>query len=224
MRNKALLFVAVALAQLVFPAWMIWSHERVLREGEVFRFRTAPIDPRDPFRGEYVQLEFEAESGAWASARPDDIQNGEQRAFGLLMTDSAGFARIAALVAGIPEQGAYLRVNYYIWDNDTVTRIGLPFDRFYLEEGDGAKTEQMLMPQWDEGEMSQPLPAYALVRVLHGRAVIEDLIVGDRSIHDWLDATADETAAWRARITVAPEQNQVVTDSLDNQLLLDEQR
>jgi hypothetical protein len=34
--------------------------------------------------------------------------------------------------------------------------------------------------------LSQPLPAYALVRVYDGQAVIEDLIVGDRSIHDWL--------------------------------------
>ena len=61
-------------------------------------------------------------------------------------------------------------------------------DRYYLEEGDGAKTEKMLAPEWNDGVVTQPLPAYAKVRVYNGEAVIEDLIVSDRSIHEWLNA------------------------------------
>ncbi|MBK6341439.1 MAG: hypothetical protein IPF41_02320 [Flavobacteriales bacterium] len=72
----------------------------------------------------------------------------------------------------------------------------LPFDRFYLEEGDGAKTEELLQPQWNDGQVSQPLPAYVLVRVLNGEAVIEDLIVDERSIHQWLaDPSLEPSAA-----------------------------
>jgi hypothetical protein len=33
----------------------------------------------------------------------------------------------------------------------------------------------------------QPLPAHAVVRVLHGEAVIEDLVVGGKSIQVWLE-------------------------------------
>ncbi|MBK6341440.1 MAG: GDYXXLXY domain-containing protein [Flavobacteriales bacterium] len=62
MNRKPLLFLGIALAQLAVPAWMIAGRERVLSQGEVFKFKTAPIDPRDPFRGEYVRLDFEAES------------------------------------------------------------------------------------------------------------------------------------------------------------------
>jgi len=196
MNRKPLLFMAVVLAQLAVPAWMILSHERILREGEVFKFRTAPIDPRDPFRGEYVRLDFEAESGSWPVARPDDIQTGEQSAYAILGVDSAGFARITALVDQAPATGAYLAVDYSTWGNESVERVQLPFDRFYLEEGDGAKTEDLLQPQWNDGEMAQPLPAYAQVRVLDGRAVIEDLIVDERSIHEWLaDTTLRPSAA-----------------------------
>ena len=65
--NKALLFIPIGLAQLAVPGWMIYKHESVMREGAVYKFRTAPIDPRDPFRGEYVVLDFAAETGRWTS-------------------------------------------------------------------------------------------------------------------------------------------------------------
>jgi hypothetical protein len=55
-----------------------------------------------------------------------------------------------------------------------------------LEEGDGRKTEELLRPQWTEGQVSQPLPAYAVVRILDGDPVIQDLIIGDKSIYEWL--------------------------------------
>jgi len=186
MRRDLFLFGAAALVQLAVPGWMILQHERVLQRGEVFRFRTAPVDPRDPFRGEYVMLNFDAETGPWKDpAVEGDL--GNETTFALLETDTAGFALITQLLTDRPKQGSYLLVEKGYLLNDTLVQmVSLPFDRFYLEEGDGAKTEDMLAPQWDGETLSQPLPAYALVRVYDGQAVIEDLIVGDRSIHDWL--------------------------------------
>ena len=52
-------FVLVALMQLFVPANMIWSREKVLNEGKIYKFKTAPIDPNDPFRGKYISLNFE---------------------------------------------------------------------------------------------------------------------------------------------------------------------
>lgn len=186
MRRDLLFFGAAALVQLAVPGWMILQHERVLQRGEVFRFRTAPVDPRDPFRGEYVMLNFDAETGPWKDpAVEGDL--GNETTFALLETDTAGSAVITQLLTDRPQQGSYLMVEKgYLLDDTLVQMVSLPFDRFYLEEGDGAKTEDMLAPQWDGETLSQPLPAYALVRVYDGQAVIEDLIVGDRSIHDWL--------------------------------------
>lgn len=186
MRRNLLFFSAAALVQLAVPGWMILQHERVLQRGEVFRFRTAPVDPRDPFRGEYVMLNFDAETGPWKDpAVEGGFQN--ETTFALLETDTAGSAVITQLLTDRPQQGSYLMVEKgYLLDDTLVQMVSLPFDRFYLEEGDGAKTEHMLAPQWDGETLSQPLPAYALVRVYDGQAVIEDLIVGDRSIHDWL--------------------------------------
>ena len=95
---------------------------------------------------------------------------------------------ITRLLTTRPENGPYIMVEKgYLMDDTLVQMVSLPFDRFYLEEGDGAKTEDMLSPQWDGETMTQPLPAYALVRVFDGQAVIEDLIVGDKSIHQWMN-------------------------------------
>ncbi|MBK8499500.1 MAG: GDYXXLXY domain-containing protein [Flavobacteriales bacterium] len=198
MRRSAAIFTVIALAQLAVPAWMIRSHERIMREGEVFKFRTAPIDPRDPFRGEYVALNFEAARGSWIAPDTSGL-NAEGyaifdnlTAYASLATDSAGFAFIPELSAEPPVHQAHVTVQYGSANHDKVETVALPFDRYYLEEGDGAKTESMLMPHWEEGIMSQPLPAYAVVRVYQGEAVIEDLIVGHKSIHEWLKEMPSE--------------------------------
>ncbi|MBK7384951.1 MAG: GDYXXLXY domain-containing protein [Flavobacteriales bacterium] len=194
MKRSTLIFLAIALVQLGFLAWMIFDHQRVLHDGEVFKFRTAPIDPRDPFRGEYVILNFEASIGEWPDPHAvldqvtDQGQYGRQRSFALIaVSDTSGYAVITGLVAVEPTSGAFLPVTHYGEKGSMVDRVELPFRRFYLEEGDGATTESMLTPQWENGERTEGLPAYALVRVYQGQAVIEDLIIGDRSIHEWLN-------------------------------------
>jgi uncharacterized membrane-anchored protein len=186
MRVKALLFGLVVIAQLGALAWMIRDHEQVLENGRVYRFRTAPIDPRDPFRGEYVVLDFAAEEGHWPL--PD---SNAFRAYAWLAEDNAGYATIAALRMEPPPDGSdHVRVTFGNWGGDTVHRVELPFDRFYLEEGDGAATEQLLQPVWEVDTVIQPLPAHAVVRVYKGEAVIEDLVVDGRSIHTWLNEVA----------------------------------
>ena len=187
MPRKVLLFLLVALAQLAVPAWMLIGHERVRSEGEVFKFRTAPVDPQDPFRGEYVRLDFEAANGHWIL--PPQETAGEayrHRGFALLAKDSKGFGTIQRIVQERPTAGTFVHVEFVSWTNDTLFNVSLPFDRYYLEEGDGPKTEALLATQWNDGVPTQPLPAYAVVRVLDGATVITDLIVDDKSIHEWL--------------------------------------
>ena len=185
MPRNVLLFLLVALAQLAVPVWMIIGHERIRSKGEIFQFRTAPVDPRDPFRGEYVRLDFEAERGPWLL--PDRPRFWPHPPYYASLTiDSGGFARIKELNLSVPSGMPYLKVRVTSDDSNEAHWIDLPFDRYYLEEGDGKKTEEMLAPQWSDGAVSQPLPAHAVVRILNGEAVITDLVVGDKSIHEWL--------------------------------------
>ena len=56
--KKSFVILAVIL-QLIVLAYMAGEREYVLRNGKVIHLRTAPIDPRDLFRGDYVRLNYE---------------------------------------------------------------------------------------------------------------------------------------------------------------------
>ena len=78
----------MVLAQLYVPTKMILDKEKIISEGTVFRFKTAPMDPTDPFRGKYVRLRFEDlsvdidTSGNWSY---------NEKGYAILDTDDEGF-------------------------------------------------------------------------------------------------------------------------------------
>ena len=51
-------FILLVLVQLFVPANMILEQEDILKNGTPYKFKTAPIDPYDPFRGKYVWLGY----------------------------------------------------------------------------------------------------------------------------------------------------------------------
>src|SRR5690606_28051754 len=95
----AILAVGV-LAQLAVPVMMIQGKEAVLREGRPFKFRTAPVDPADVFRGRYVALRFDWQTVPLVDNATYDYG---EKLFGLLDEDEKGFAKITALTPVEPE-------------------------------------------------------------------------------------------------------------------------
>lgn len=66
--NRLFILLAVA-AQLLVLAWMAAEREWILRTGQVVYLRTAPIDPRDLFRGDFVRLRYEINN-----VRPEGLE------------------------------------------------------------------------------------------------------------------------------------------------------
>jgi uncharacterized membrane-anchored protein len=194
MRKALLLFGLMAAAQWFVPWWGIRQHEQVLRLGIPLCFRTAPVDPHDPFRGEYVILRFVLEDEVVANPADAPWEDGEE-AF-VLLGNAGGEATVQGVQRTRPNGAVpYIVCTMNVWsrmeEGDSLfseARIDLPFDRFYLQQGKGPRTEALLDQRSTEEDPE--LPAYASVRVLEGLAVIEDLIVGDRSIHRWMEEDA----------------------------------
>jgi uncharacterized membrane-anchored protein len=67
--SRRWLILAVA-AQLLVLAWMAGEREWILRTGQRVYLRTAPIDPRDLFRGDFVRLQYEINSVRGEDADP----------------------------------------------------------------------------------------------------------------------------------------------------------
>ena len=56
--RKAAIITAI-LAQVLILAWMAGQREWILRTAPRIWLRTAPLDPRDLFRGDYVTLRYD---------------------------------------------------------------------------------------------------------------------------------------------------------------------
>ena len=181
-RNLILLgFAAVVAAQLAVPAWMIIERERTLRDGQVFKFRTRPVDPADAFRGRYVWLSLEPatvkvpEVGQW---------HYNQKAFAVLGSDTNGFAVVKRLerVKPLNEIAVPVRTR---WFNDNTREANLEWfglDRYYLEEGKAPRAEAA----YRQHSVRTNQTCHVTVRVLGAHAVIEELFIEGQPIHAWL--------------------------------------
>jgi len=56
---KYIALAMVALLQLAVLAYMAGEREWILQYGHTIHLRTAPVDPRDPMRGDYVALDYQ---------------------------------------------------------------------------------------------------------------------------------------------------------------------
>jgi len=178
MRARVLLAVlaVAAAAQLWVPASLILRSERTLAAGTAWRFRTAPVDPADAFRGRYVALAFADHAVACADA--DRFRKG-RRAYAVLGLDSAGLAVATALVKERPRTGDFVRVKVTYASAGSVS-FDYRFDRLFLEE-DMAPTAERL---YRERNISGARDSYLVVRVRNGFAVIEDLFIGGLPVRE----------------------------------------
>lgn len=166
-------FILIA-AQLYVPASMIIEREAILEHGEVYLFKTAPIDPRDPFRGQYIRLNFENNSYV-----PSDISRFEQgqEIFVKLNKDKDNVAIVAGVSSKKPGATNYLKAEISHIANDRIF-IEYPFTRFYMEESKALKAENALRQMAGEERKK----AFAKVHVLQGESLISDVIVEGKSL------------------------------------------
>jgi hypothetical protein len=178
---RLLALAAVAIVQLAVPAAMIFGRERTLAAGTEWRFRVEPVDPADAFRGRYLALRFAATEAPLAGGT--HVEAGD-RVYVPLGRDAAGFATLGPAAITEPASGDFLRlrVAWPITDDDGSRRVHLelPFDRLYLAEELAPQAEEAYFAAvrarpGATGETARP--AWALVRVRAGDAVLQDVVV-----------------------------------------------
>ena len=175
-------FVVLALIQAAVPLFMIARREATLRNGVQYKFRTAPVDPADPFRGRYVALRMEQESVV--VPKEADYRRGE-RVYATLTKTPDGFTRFGALSRTRPESEAFIKVRVRYpqsWGATNSVYLDLPFDRYYMNEKQAPRAEQAY---WQNSRRTNQ-NAHVTVRVKSGSAVLESLYIGDKKIEDYL--------------------------------------
>ena len=172
-------FLILSAIQIYVAAKMIYIHETTLTKGTLYKLRTAPVDPSDPFRGKYITLRFEdntltvADVSEWPVGR---------QAYVTFEVDASGFARVNEIYAQPPSsQEDFLEIkigNVIDHHDEQLIFVEFPFDRFYLEESKAAEAERL----YQEALVNGDSETYALILVKKGHGTLADVMVGDVSV------------------------------------------
>jgi len=178
-RLSLVVFAVLLLVQWWVPFSMIRQHEQTLSQGELWQFRSALVDPYDPFRGRYVTINVEAGEGIAA----EDFDH-TQTAYVALERDEDGYARYGAVTNAPPESGAYLRADgtSYPAPDTRAVWIQFPLDRYYMNEHIAPEAERVYRDASRDEEREASLD----VRIRDGHAVIEQLYIDGIPVEDYV--------------------------------------
>jgi uncharacterized membrane-anchored protein len=183
MTNKNIILIAFGLMVLVqwfVPAKMILDREGIMATGVEYKFKTAPVDPTDPFRGKYITLGFE--ENIVAVENKDEWQPGEE-IYILLTTDAEGFAKPGFGVKEKPFEGqdfVKAKVVYAVVSSENEVRIDYPFERYYMGEWKAEAAEET----YREVQLDSTKTTYALVSIQNGEAVLKDVLIDGTPIRE----------------------------------------
>lgn len=145
--------LAVVLAQTAVLGWMIEGRASLLRSGEEVLLKTAPVDPRDLLRGDYVILSYDISTIPAAVIRGDQPpEAGWQVMHVRLKPGADGFWAVAeaAFAPLDPEAGSVVleTQRFYFYGGmdlknnpETSLRVDYGIERFYVPEGEGRAIE-----------------------------------------------------------------------------------
>lgn len=143
---RKLLIIIAVLFQIVFLALIAFQREMVIRNGRTVYLCTIPVDPIDPFRGEYIRVNYEiADTMRQAASEVLKDANKENKRDVLLYTvldvDENQVAH-AKYVTDIKPKGEFFirgRADLSVWD--TSIRYGI--EAYFVEQGQGREIERM---------------------------------------------------------------------------------
>ena len=187
---KKIMLGLIIIAQLIVPAYLIYKYESTLSQGGLYFIKVRPYDPYDPFRGRYVRLDFDYPVVEYNGE--EEIEYGDF-VYADLDKDSQGNTIFSEIFTEKPKHKNYLKVkflnNYGIFDKpDNFYKVGFIFDRYYSQESKALKIENAVTDNRGRRgiENDEIKTVSAAVRVKDGLGVIEELYVGDLTIHQYL--------------------------------------
>jgi uncharacterized membrane-anchored protein len=172
---RLFVFGLVGLAQLAVPASLIWKREQTLRHGSVWKFRTAPVDPVDAFRGRYVALQFDVET---QEISPPPSADSGQTIFVTVRQNAEGFVEIDQVLARPPTGDDFIEAKL------AGKTVSLPFDKYWVNERDAPAAEAAYLAQSRRDKRN----AFVTVRVFRGDAALEQLYLDGLPLGDYLRA------------------------------------
>lgn len=146
--KKTFIVLAVIL-QILVLAYMAGEREYILHNGKVIHLRTAPIDPRDMFRGDYVRLNYEISRIPLNMIKNADgvgeIKK-DAKIYALLKEGPNGLYELVDADLQKPEEGLYLTGRipspYRKLQVGNPIRVNYGIEAYFVEQGKGREIEK----------------------------------------------------------------------------------
>ncbi len=148
--------VVAIIFQVAVLGFMAGGREYIVHNGRTVYLRTAPVDPRDVFRGDYVALSYEISSIEDNLLR-DELKKGvawHDRGLPVyvVLTETDGVAQVSYASDRRPDGGLFIRGRLGgprfpgIW-----VKYGI--ESFYVEQGAGKKLEQLFPKRGEKSRL-----------------------------------------------------------------------
>jgi len=160
MRTK--LIIAAILVQVLVLGWMAGEREWIVRTAPTVWLRTAPVDPQDLFRGEYVRLNYDISTipaklfGPGLKKHMDGLKkrdegshhsaNREMVLYTALKVDPvSGLAEISTADLTPPASGPFIKGrvrSYWNADQEGLTGVAYGIDAYFVQQGKASSLER----------------------------------------------------------------------------------
>jgi uncharacterized membrane-anchored protein len=196
--------IAVAGLQVLVLGYMAGEREWVVRTGRTIYLRTAPIDPRDVMRGDYVRLDYEISrvprdklrDGLVEIAAKPPLRRPDQRVYAVLRENQQQVAELATLSDQRPDDGLFIRGRLDRWWGSGAIPVRYGLEAYFMEQGRALELEQRVR---NRAEIQVPLEMAVAVRS-DGLAVLKGHRWSELGIGLELDTTPrDKTGTSRVQ-------------------------
>ena len=172
-----LLFGLMVVAQIFASAQIVYKYEQTIARGTIYKFKTAPVDPSDPFRGKYITLNFEIDR----FTTDDEVWNYNDKAFAYFSKDKNGYAVLETLSKTklADSEFDYVEVETTNYTNKGIIYFDLPFDTYYMDENKAYDAEKLYR---NNNRRNKQQDVYAIVHLQNGTHVLTDVIINGISI------------------------------------------
>jgi uncharacterized membrane-anchored protein len=147
------ILIGVVVLQLLVLAYMAGEREWIVRYGTVVRLQTAPLDPRDPFRGNYVRLDYAINhvsasllrgtlTNACAAGRAPKLQ--DKPLYAVLQSADDCITGLEYVTDRKPATGLFLRgkVERYWYSGQGVIPLQYGIEAYFVQEDKAKALEE----------------------------------------------------------------------------------
>jgi hypothetical protein len=175
---KIRIFIIFGIIIITFFVYFIYSNWSIVARGEKYLFQAALIDPKDPFIGAYVAIDFKHN---YIEVNECQFERGRQ-VFLTVAKDEQGFGFFSELLIHRPNNNHYYETTVTYLSRDIDNRCLVFFklpNRFYLSEKIAERAEEIYFENIGQ--------IYLETYIRGGKMILKDIYLDDIRLIDYIN-------------------------------------